>query len=81
VDDPGWQRAQKATAEFFPTISQLIAGGLATEFSNGSVNVLLIDDVASAETIRRELELWSRKLSSNSLVILHGLDLERTDPR
>jgi len=44
------------------------------------VNVLLIDDVDSAETIRRELELWSPKLSSDALVMLHGLDLERTDP-
>ena len=33
ADDPGWQRAQKATAEFFPTISQLIDGGSTTEFS------------------------------------------------
>jgi len=80
ADDPGWQRAQKATAEFFPTISQLIDGGSTTEFSDGSVNVLLIDDVDSAETIRRELELWSPKLSSDALVMLHGLDLERTDP-
>src|SRR5438874_7685916 len=79
ADDPGWQRAQKATAEFFPTISQLIDGGSTTEFSNGSVNVLLIDDVDSAETIRRELELWTPKLSSDALVMLHGLDLERTD--
>jgi len=80
ADDPGWQRAQKATAEFFPTISQLIDGGSTTEFSDGSVNVLLIDDVDSAETIRLELELWSPKLSSDALVMLHGLDLERTDP-
>ena len=80
ADDPGWQRAQKATAEFFPTISQLIDGGSTTEFSDGSVNVLLIDDVDSAETIRRELERWSPKLSSDALVMLHGLDLERTDP-
>src|SRR5437899_3606145 len=80
ADDPGWQRAQKATAEFFPTISQLIDGGSTTEFSDGSVNVLLIDDVDSAETIRHELELWSPKLSSDALVMLHGLDLERTDP-
>ena len=80
ADDPGWQRAQKATAEFFPTISQLIDGGSTMEFSDGSVNVLLIDDVDSAETIRRELERWSPKLSSDALVMLHGLDLERTDP-
>lgn len=80
ADDPGWQRAQKATAEFFPTISQLIDGSSITEFSDGSVNVLLMDDVDSAETIRRELELWSPKLSSDALLMLHGLDLERTDP-
>jgi len=80
ADDPGWQRAQKATAEFFPTISQLIDGGSTTEFADGSVNVLLIDDVDSAETVRRELELWSPKLSSDALIMLHGLDLERTNP-
>jgi hypothetical protein len=80
ADDPGWQKAQKATAEFFPTISQLIDGGSTTEFSGGSVNVLLMDDVDSVETIRLELELWSPKLSSDALVMLHGLDQERTDP-
>jgi hypothetical protein len=37
-----------------------------------------MDDVDSAETIRLELELWSPKLSSDALVMLHGLDLERT---
>jgi hypothetical protein len=78
ADDPSWQRAQKAAVEFFPTISQLIDGGSTTEFSDGSVNVLLMDDVDSAETIRLELELWSPKLSSDALVMLHGLDLERT---
>src|SRR5437660_9650626 len=79
ADDPGWQRAQKATAEFFPTISQLIDGGSTTEFSDGSVNVLLIDDVDSAETIRHELELWSATLSSDALVMLHGVELDRPD--
>ena len=42
--------------------------------------MLLMDDVDSVETIRLELELWSPKLSSDALVMLHGLDLERTDP-
>src|SRR5207302_8739307 len=80
ADDPGWQRARRATAELFPAISHLIDGGSTTEFSDRSVNVSLIDDVDSAETIRRELELWSPKLSWDALVMLHGLDLERTDP-
>src|SRR5690242_12250070 len=80
AEDSGWERAQKATAEFFPAISQLVDGVSITEISDGSVNVLLIDDIDSAETIQRELELWSPKLSSDALVMLHGLDLERTTP-
>ncbi len=82
AEDSGWERAQKATVEFFPAISRLIDEGPAAtaEFADGSVNVLLIDDVDVGNVLQRELELWSPKLSADALVMVHGLDLERTDP-
>ena len=81
-DDPAWQFAQKATADFFATISQLVEADTvkaAADFADGSVEVLLIDDVDSGETVRQELEIWRPKLSANALVLLHGTKLERGD--
>src|SRR5436305_11980494 len=51
----------------------------ASDFADGSIEVLLIDDVDSGETVRRELEIWRSKLSVNALVLLHGTSLERQD--
>jgi len=82
IDDSAWQSAEKATTKFFADISQLVeadAAELAAEFAKGSVEVLLIDDVDSGETVRRELEIWRSKLSPNALVLLHGTSLERDD--
>ena len=81
-DDPAWQLAQEATAKFFATASQLVEADVAraaAEFADGSIEVLLIDDIDSGETVRRELEIWRSKLSTNALVLLHGIGLERQD--
>jgi len=81
-DDLAWQSAKKATAKFFPAISQLVetdavkAGG---DFANGSIEVLLIDDIDSGESMRQELEIWQPKLSANALILLHGTSLKRHD--
>ena len=82
IDDPAWQSAQNVTAELFATVSQLLeadAVKAATNFAEGSVDVLLIDDIDSGETMRQELEIWKSKLSANALVLLHGTGLERED--
>jgi GT2 family glycosyltransferase len=81
-DDSAWQYADKATTRFSADISQLVeahAAQLAAEFAEGSVEVLLIDDVDSGETVRQELEIWRSKLSPHALVLLHGTSLERDD--
>ena len=83
IDDSAWERAEKATAKFFPTVSQLVeadADEAAADFADRSVEVLLIDDVDSGETVRKELEIWRPKLSARALVLLHGTDLKREDP-
>ena len=81
-DDSAWELAEKATAKFFPTVSQLIetdAVKAAADFADGSIEVLLIDDVDSGETVRQELEIWQPKLSPNALILLHGVSLKRQD--
>jgi len=82
IDDPAWQCAERATTKFFATISQLVeadAAKAAADFADGSIEVLLIDDVDSGETVRRELGIWRSKLSPTALVLLHGTSLERED--
>ena len=82
VEDPAWQYAQKTTTNLFANISQLVeadAVQAAADFAEGSIEVLLIDDVDSGETVRRELEIWRSKLSARALVLLHGTNLERQD--
>ncbi|MBO0694595.1 MAG: glycosyltransferase, partial [Verrucomicrobia bacterium] len=81
-DDPAWQLAHEATVKFFATASQLVEADVAraaADFADGSIEVLLIDDVDSGETVRQELEIWRPKLSTNALVVLHGIGLERQD--
>jgi len=82
IDDPAWQYAEKTTTKFFANISQLVEADTvhaAADFAEGSVEVLLIDDVDSGETVRQELEIWRSKLSAKALVLLHGTSLERQD--
>jgi hypothetical protein len=74
-NDPAWQCAERTTTKFFATISQLIeadAAQAAADFADSSIEVLLIDDVDSGETVRRALEIWRSKLSPTALVLLHG---------
>jgi GT2 family glycosyltransferase/glycosyltransferase involved in cell wall biosynthesis len=81
-DDSAWELAQKATAKFFPTLSQLIesdAVKAAADFADASIEVLLIDDVDAGETVRQELKTWRPKLSANALILLHGISLKRHD--
>src|SRR5206468_13009280 len=66
IDDPAWQCAERATGKFFATVSQLVeseAAKAAADFADGSIEVLLIDDVDSGETMRRELVICRSKLS------------------
>ena len=82
IDDPAWQYAEKATTKFFENISRLVeadAVQAAAQFAENSIEVLLIDDVDSGETVRQELEIWRSKLSAKALVLLHGTRLERHD--
>ena len=53
--------------------------GQQLDFADGSIEVLLIDDIDSGETVRQELEIWRSKLSTKALVLLHGIGLERQD--
>ncbi len=82
TDDPAWKLAQEASAKHFATLSQLLdadAVKVAADFADGSVDILLIDDVDSGQTVQQELRVWRPKLSINALVLLHGTSLDRKD--
>ena len=82
TNNPAWQLAQEASAKCFATVSQLVesdAAKIAGDFLDGSVEILLIDDVDSGETVERELAVWQPRLSPNALVLLHGTSLDRED--
>jgi len=82
TDDPAWQLAQEASAKYFARVSELVESHtveLAADFPDASVDILLIDDVDSGETVQQELQVWRPKLSANALVLLHGTGLDRED--
>jgi len=82
IDDPAWRYAEKTTTKFSANISQLVeadAVQAAVDFADGSIEVLLINDVDSGETVRQELEVWRSKLSAKALILLHGTSIERRD--
>lgn len=82
TNNQAWQLAQEASAKCFATVSQLVesdAAKIAGDFLDGSVDILLIDDVDSGETVERELAVWQPRLSHNAMVLLHGTSLDRED--
>ncbi|MGZ5020361.1 MAG: glycosyltransferase, partial [Chthoniobacterales bacterium] len=67
---------------FYPDVSQLRAGlttQMAAEESDGSIDILLIDDCDRGEILQRELQAWRSKLAPQAVILFHGLNLERAD--
>ncbi|MGZ5024664.1 MAG: class I SAM-dependent methyltransferase, partial [Chthoniobacterales bacterium] len=82
TDDAQWQEAIGEADEFYPDVSQLRAGlttQMAAEESDGSIDLLLIDDCDRGEILQRELQAWRSKLAPQAVVLFHGLNLERVD--
>ncbi|MGI9115587.1 MAG: glycosyltransferase [Chthoniobacterales bacterium] len=81
-EDPAWARSQELTRRFFPAVSELPVGDaveVAAQFGNGSVDLLLLDDVDSGTQLEAELDAWRVKLKPAALVLFHGINLERED--
>src|SRR5205085_4687797 len=71
------------TAAHYSRISELRCDDTvasAANFADGSVDLLLIDDIDCGTQVRRELEGWQPKLSTRAIILLHGASLERADP-
>ncbi|HEY2615621.1 MAG TPA: glycosyltransferase, partial [Chthoniobacterales bacterium] len=80
--DLAWLKARDYGEEFYGDLirfSDHSSTEKANEFSEGSVDLLLLDDCDAGATLRSDLALWESKLSSNGLVLVHGTALERTD--
>ena len=81
-DDEAWKKGRAYGEEFYAEVAQFLAGDaaeLGVQWSNDKVDLLLIDDCDSGSVIERELEVWQSKLAPNALVLLHGIELERSD--
>ncbi|MEO6870947.1 MAG: glycosyltransferase [Chthoniobacterales bacterium] len=75
-DDAVWQKALTQPA---PSAG-LIAGDpliLATKQPDGSIDLLLLDDCDRYETARAELQAWLPKISTDGLILFHGVALRR----
>src|SRR5262249_9418177 len=81
-EDAVWCSGRAYGEEFYGEAAQFFAaapGDLATNFANNSVDLLLLDDCDSGDSVRRELAAWKSKLASGAIVMVHGLKLDRHD--
>lgn len=81
-DDPEWLEATLFAEENFSQISDLRWADpidAAADFPDGSVDLLLLDDLDAGDQVRREWGTWQRKMRPEGLVLLHGASLERDD--
>lgn len=81
-DDVAWQKGRAESDEFYHEHVSLIAGApaeLATSQADESVDLLLVDDCDSAETLRTELRAWLPKLSRDGVILFHGTKLQRPE--
>jgi hypothetical protein len=79
-DDEAWQKGKADGEEFYGEMAEFIAGSsaeLVATFPDGSVDLLLIDDCDSYDIASSEFEAWHPKLSSDAVVLVHGIYLER----
>jgi O-antigen biosynthesis protein len=80
--DLAWQKAKDYGHEFYGGRARFVEGSAAeilNDFADNGVDLLLLDDCDSASEIRADLANWEAKLSEGALVLLHGLDLKRSD--
>src|SRR5215831_124250 len=80
ADDVAWGEGRAYGTEFYGDLV-VFRNGLETEkgFDNGSIDLLLLDDCDSGSVIGTDLQKWEPKVSSEGLVLFHGLALERAD--
>lgn len=81
ADDVAWGEGRDYGEEFYGEPARFFSSPSAAlaEVADNSVDVLLLDDSDSGKAIREDLSAWRSKLAPESLVLLHGLGLERED--
>jgi glycosyltransferase involved in cell wall biosynthesis len=82
-DDEAWQKAVAESAAQYSNLATLIAGppaAMAAQQTEGSVDLLFVDDCDDCEMLREELYAWLPKVAPDGLFLFHGLALQRTPP-
>ncbi|HEY2615622.1 MAG TPA: glycosyltransferase [Chthoniobacterales bacterium] len=80
-DDRAWQNAMDYGEEFYGGVSHFLdRPRVVSEFADGSVDVLFLDNFDSGREMRADLYNWEAKLAPDGLILLHGIDLECADP-
>jgi GT2 family glycosyltransferase len=81
ADDVAWEKGKDYGKEFYGARVRFFASARAAlaELADGSVDLLLLDDCDSGEELRADLAAWTSKLTSEAIVLFHGIGLERDD--
>ena len=79
--DAAWNDGKDYGEEFYGTRAHFFANRAAAlkAITEGSVDILLIDDSDSGKEVAADLSSWKAKLSPDAIVLVHGLRLDRDD--
>lgn len=81
ADDVALLEGQAYGEEFYGERARFFSTGAAglAETSDGSVDILWLDDSDSRKEIQNDLSAWQSKLATDAVVLLHGVALERPE--
>ncbi len=81
-DDDAWRESVRYAAEHYREFARLHPNdtvALLDDCAERKVDLLVIDDCDVGSEILRDLENWERVLSNDSIVLVHGIGLQRED--
>ncbi len=81
-DDDAWRESACYAAEHYRDFARLAPNDTVSppdDLAAQKVDLLLIDDCDVGSEILRDLESWERVLSTESIVLVHGIGLQRDD--
>lgn len=81
ANDRAWLEGKDYGEEFYGERVRFFEQGdeAITDFADGGVDLLFVDDSDSGEEIRRDLAAWQSKLAPDALVMMQGTALQRAD--
>ncbi len=80
--DQSWLEGKSYAVEMYGEFTRLSlddSTSAAAQFAERKIDLLLIDDCDSGAEISAELHAWNAALSSDAIVLVHGIELKRAD--